>query len=118
MSILIRGMEMPKNCSDCPLNHDQMMCIVTGTRWWSDTMVLMNFDSDKERLPDCPLTEIKEPHGRLGDLDALIKDLAVYRGGHNEGYGFDGGMYEAYNNSIELVEDAPTVIEAEGSETE
>ena len=53
-------------------------------------------------------------HGRLGDLDALIKDLAVYRGGHNEGYGFDGGMYEAYNNSIELVEDAPTVIEAEG----
>jgi hypothetical protein len=63
----------------------------------------------------CPLVEIPTPHGRLGDLDALVKDLAVYRGGHNEGYGFDGGMYEAYNNSIELVEDAPTVIE--GSET-
>jgi hypothetical protein len=66
-------------------------------------------------IPDwCPLVEVPTPHGRLGDLDALVKDLAVYRGGHNEGYGFDGGMYEAYNNSIELVEEAPTVIEAEG----
>lgn len=44
--------------SDCPLNYDQMACDVTGTRWWSDTMVLMNFDSDKERLPDCPLIEV------------------------------------------------------------
>ena len=58
MSILIKGMEMPKNCSDCPLNYDQMMCIVTGTRWWSDTMVLMGFDSCKERLHDCPLIEL------------------------------------------------------------
>lgn len=60
MSVLVRGMKMPTNCSDCPLNYDQMMCVVTGTRWWSDTMVLMNFDSDKERLHDCPLVEVKE----------------------------------------------------------
>ena len=58
MSVLIRGMEMPKNCSGCPLNYDQMGCKVTGTRWWSDTMVLMGFDSDKDRLYDCPLIEL------------------------------------------------------------
>ena len=58
MSILIKGMEMPKNCSGCPLNYDQMACKVTGTRWWSDTMVLMGFDSCKERLHDCPLIEL------------------------------------------------------------
>ena len=68
MSILIKGMEMPKNCNDCPLNYDQMACKVTGTRWWSDTMVLMGFDSDKERLHDCPLVELP-PHGRLIDAD-------------------------------------------------
>lgn len=61
-------------------------------------------------------TEI-QPHGRLGDLDVLTEDLAIYRGGHSEGWGYDGGMYEAYNNSLMLVEDAPTVIEAERSET-
>lgn len=58
-AVTIRGMEMPTNCSDCPLNYDQMSCIVTGTRWWSDTMVLMGFDSDKERLHDCPLIAVE-----------------------------------------------------------
>ena len=52
-------MEMPKNCQDCPLNYDQMACIVTGTRWWSDRMMLMDFDSEKERLYDCPLIEVE-----------------------------------------------------------
>ena len=69
MSILIKGMEMPKNCADCPLNYDQMACGVTGTGWWSDSMVLLNFDSAKERLQDCPLIEIPTPHGRLIDAD-------------------------------------------------
>lgn len=58
MSVIVRGMGIPKNCSDCPLNYDQMACAVTGTPWWSDTMVLMNFDSDKERLYNCPLIEV------------------------------------------------------------
>ena len=57
--VIVKGMEMPTNCSDCPLNYDQMSCIVTGTRWWSDTMVLMGFDSDKERLHDCPLIAVE-----------------------------------------------------------
>ena len=64
MSVLIINMEMPTNCADCPLNYDQMACGVTGTGWWSDSMVLLNFDSDKERLHDCPLIEVP-PHGRL-----------------------------------------------------
>ena len=72
MSVIVKGMEMTKNCSDCPLNYDQMSCIVTGTRWWSDTMVLMGFDSDKERMYDCPLIEIPTPHGRL--IDATFEE--------------------------------------------
>ena len=93
MGVYIKGMKMPKCCQDCPLNYDQMACIVTGTRWWSDTIVLMDFDSDKERLYDCPLTEIKTPYGRLVDADKLLVE-----------------------HSLKLTEEfAPTVIEAEGS---
>lgn len=106
MSILIKGMEMPKNCSDCPLNYDQMACIVTGTRWWSDTMVLMNFDSDKERLHDCPLVELP-PHGRLGDLDELKSKFR-----HGEG---NSDVDSAWISTIRrFITQAETIIEAEG----
>lgn len=100
MSVIVKGMEMPKNCTGCP--------ICCGLPY--------QHRDEKGRRPDCPLVELP-PHGRLGDLDVLTEDLAIYRGGHSEGWGYDGGMYEAYNNSLMLVEDAPTVIEAEGSET-
>ena len=100
MSVLIRGMEMPKNCSGCPLNYDQMACKVTGTRWWSDTMVLMGFDSDKERLYDCPLVEIPTPHGRLIDADELANKTF---------YSLTGAPYITYRTFC----NAPTVIEAE-----
>ena len=104
MSVLIRGMEMPKNCSGCPLNYDQMACKVTGTRWWSDTMVLMGFDSDKERLYDCPLVEIPTPHGRLKDVDRIE---------------YENVYFEDVGESYEIVgkddiDELPTVIEAEG----
>ena len=71
MSILIKDMKMPKCCSDCLLNYDQMACAVTGTRWWSDRIMLMDFDSDKERLYDCPLIEVPTPHGRLVDIKSV-----------------------------------------------
>lgn len=107
MSILIKNMEMPKNCSDCPLNYDQMACKVTGTRWWSDTMVLMGFDSDKERLYDCPLVEIPTLHGRLKDESDIISLIEVMFCKDKDGM----------EHAIQCVKDAPTVIEAEGSET-
>ena len=109
MSVLIRGMEMPKCCADCPLNYDQMACIVTGTRWWSDTVVLMDFGSDKERLYDCPLVEVKEPHGRLGDLDKL---KAKFR--HSEK---DDEVDKAWNSAVRrIITQAETIIEPEGRE--
>lgn len=104
MSILIKNMEMPKNCSDCPLNYDQMACKVTGTRWWSDTMVLMGFDSDKERLYDCPLVEIPTLHSDLVDRNKL---LAEYDRQHEGEAG----------KARKIMEQADAVIEAEGSET-
>ena len=100
MSVLIKNMEMPTNCADCPLNYDQMACAVTWTRWWSDSMVIMNFDSDKERMPNCPLIEVPTPHGRLIDADELANKTF---------YSVTSAPYITYKKFV----DAPTVIEAE-----
>jgi len=105
LSVIVKSMEMPKNCSDCPLNYDQMSCIVTGTRWWSDTMVLMGFDSDKERLHDCPLIELP-PHGRMIDADEL--KTAFPR--------CDNSMDIKIASVRATINHAPTIIEAEGRE--
>lgn len=90
---------MPKNCSDCPLNYDMMSCMITGTRWWSDTMILMDFDCQESRLYDCPLVELPEHHGRLIDADVLAAES------------LKDGAY-GYVDTKEIY-DAHTIVEAE-----
>lgn len=68
MSILIKGMEMPKRCLDCPfmVSRDNDDCIL-------QTEVENELARTWEELKaSCPLVEIPTPHGRLGDLDELI----------------------------------------------
>lgn len=109
MSVLIKDMSLPSSCSDCPLNYDMMSCIITGTRWWSDRIMLMGFDCDNERLYDCPLIEIPTPHGRLGDLDKLKAQYV-----HSKA---DDEIESAWISNIRrAIANAPTVIEAEGRE--
>lgn len=99
MSILIKGMQMPQSCSDCQLNYDQCACSVTGTRWYSDTMVLLGFNCDEERLQNCPLVKLPEHHGKLIDEDEIIvPSLSSWS---------DQAMV------ADAIQDAPTVIEAE-----
>ena len=66
MSVYIRGMEMPKNCEECPI-----LCRA-GVKFNG-----FGFLEDK-RADDCPLVEIKTPHGRLIDGDALHKLFMEY----------------------------------------
>ena len=89
MSVVIPGMEMPKNCWDCPCFFSE---------GW-----LCNLDDecreDCDGRPDwCPLVELPEKHGRLIDADALYYDLSVD----------DEDIYVKH-----CLEDAPTVLEAE-----
>ena len=96
MSILIKDINIPSSCSDCPLNYDMMSCIITGTRWWSDRIMLMDFDCDNEKLYDCPLIEVPTPHGRLIDADKVIATHKV-------------GNWDLHK----VLAEAPTIIEAE-----
>ena len=115
MSVLIKGMEMPKSCWNCPCSsyYDrtyQVLCDLTEKR-------LDDKPWRSGRDSDCPLVEIPTPHGRLGDLDALWDRM--YKYSDNEGakmpFGDDDFMIHR-DSACELIEDAPTVIEAEGRE--
>ena len=101
MSILIKGMEMPNSCVACRFGKEtnylgdfEEKCLVNGKCGYVSVK--------KPRLDTCPLTEIKEPHGRLIDADEMIRI-------------WDGSTIEG---SVKpLINARPTVIEAEGSET-
>lgn len=94
MSILIKGMEMPTNCSACKFfDHGDCELLPYGDY----------IDDKHKRRDNCPLIELP-PHGRLIDADAL-RDKWIW--GTTDRLG--------YTKCIEVVDldDAPTIIEAE-----
>jgi len=99
MSILIKGMDMPKCCNNCDFN------------------VICNHANGSVRRPKaCPLVEVPVPHGRLGDLDALVSyfknSLPQAVEGENE---FVKCLIKAaVIGFIEDLRNTPTVLEAEG----
>lgn len=69
MSILVKGMEMPKSCYSCLLkrrNGMDIVCPVTQEMFSVADVNILFY-----RLDSCPLIEVPEPHGRLIDADAL-----------------------------------------------
>lgn len=107
MSVLIRGMEIPKNCGECFVRYvDHCGYIRCGA-----TQQLVKSGA-KDRYDDCPLVEIPTPHGRLGDLDALQKQVENTIQDAHMSLLWKQGMMYAHG----LVETSKTVIEAEGSE--
>ena len=90
MSILIKNMEMPKYCGECP-----MVCAYDLSRKARST----------EKAENCPLIEIP-PHGRLIDADEFLKraiGTKCFRG--------DFALLLE-----ELVGESTTIIEAEGED--
>ena len=70
MSILIKGMDMPKSCGECEFNY----YLEGGSYEWCECVILHDdlnqFDT---RRTDCPLVEIPTPHGDLIDRD-IVRD--------------------------------------------
>ena len=76
MSILIKGMEMPKSCCYCPIFKRKL----SGTLFCRGKRVAFGKE-DAEWLPKttpnwCPLIPVPD-HGRLIDADAAIRYLSV-----------------------------------------
>lgn len=93
MSILIKGMDMPKYCYTCPAyDYIKSFCCVLRTK-------VINLNDN--RYKDCPLIAVPT-HGRLIDADKFLEWLK-----------------EFYPNSVAImsgVKNAKTIIEAEVSE--
>ena len=92
MSILIKGMDMPKNCGECPFYYyEYKECNAIGGR-----MVFRNATPPT----DCPLIELP-PHGRLIDADALTQQIMM-----------KADAMCGWADALDLAL-APTIIEAE-----
>ena len=63
MSIIIKGMKMPKNCRVCDFNSSDCFCKINHGKIDRDF-----WDCDKE----CPIVEVPAPHGDLIDIDSKI----------------------------------------------
>ena len=103
MSIIIKGMEMPRDCSRCSIKVDPetRQCCV-DKHLFEETLSVLISRRDK----DCPLVELP-PHGDLIDRDAILnaektKPIAKMM--------MFGG---AYVIDLDVVRDAPVVVPAE-----
>ena len=65
MSVLIKGMQIPENCAECPVALCGKYCRITKT---GET-----FKELPIRPDHCPLVELPEHHGRLIDADRLMR---------------------------------------------
>lgn len=107
MSILIKGMEMPKVCIDngwygnCPL--DRTWC---AQRFAPEGSTNGSVHKDQwNKLPSwCPIVPLPEKHGRLIDADKLLKEEQVINRFH-------------VVSACDVIM-APTIVPAEGGTDE
>lgn len=110
MSVLIKGMEMPKSCEKCPCKTADAFgglgCQATGY------IPLRKVNQDRPN--NCPLVEVPTPHGRLIDADKLKIDwlLAEERQGPDKIFQLPLKEYIS-NGCVYDLDNAPTIIEAE-----
>ena len=105
MSILIKGMEMPKSCYECRFAFDGM-CIANRGR---KNVGITN---------SCPLIEVPK-HGRLIDADALeelFREVIGNISKRDEIKPVLEHMVRASAMAVEMIKDAPTIIPAEEGE--
>lgn len=92
MSVLIKGMEMPKDCVSCRW-HERWGCELTGI--------------GTNTAKGCPLVSIPTPHGRLIDADAVLSQYNGFIQTAQCDYA------EGLRDAAEDIKTAPTIIEAE-----
>ena len=104
MSILIKGMEMPKRCIDCQfmISRDNDDCILQSDE------TNARFESWDDMKANCPLRPLPSEHGRLGDLDKLRIEMMDSD--------LDHLQRDDWKEVIQIIDDAPTIIEAEGEQ--
>ena len=106
MGVYIKGMEMPKNCFDCPL-FDDVYTDADGDDDYSCSLgvPLDYYQGSGETKKDCPLIPIPA-HGRLIDEKYIVP---------KDGYIIADGMTCI---PVKDIVNAPTIIPADPEEEE
>ena len=107
MSILIKGMEMPASCCDCPIGGALCCSLMPGVpALWKEYTIAVRTN---RRHSDCPLIEVP-PHGRLIDADELLNAI-------KKAWEDDSEIADVYKEDYAAVSDwlytAPTIISAD-----
>jgi hypothetical protein len=68
MSVVVKGMEMPKSCRECGIEQEGFWC--GAIREYADTSCF-----DSERREDCPLVEIKSPLDYQNYVGSVIQGI-------------------------------------------
>lgn len=121
MDVLIKSMEMPTSCIYCPMLEgeiDDGLCHA-ASRWLDDEEYWLWYqypegDIDTSKPSNCPLVPIP-PHGRLIDADELkelFRETITGIATRTDMKGAYEHMIRASAMVIEMIDDAPTVIEA------
>ena len=121
MSVLIKGMNMPKNCRECKIKaweerYNIYVCPFGGIL---ELSCLAN-----GRRDECPLVELPEKHGRLIDGDELFRHMNIaiaMMSGMMKAIGAEDDKemqmeLKAYRDIRDEIKDYPTVLEAEGTD--
>lgn len=106
MNILIKGMDMPKKCTECPLLSERDYCILQDY----DKQYSLDYDFD-DMQNDCPLVEIPTPHGRLIDADELFNEIRANSYHLERRFQKNIGMF--LDDIYLKIAEAHTIVEAE-----
>lgn len=115
MSILIKGMEMPKRCGECPCFHAENMMYCQAVKADKNKKIIAPYG--KPRPEWCPLIPVPA-HGRLIDADALIEKVIAKYLEHERKGEFVFADAEIKQDIVDLISDAPTIIPADDSKEE
>ena len=105
MSLFINSkVHLPSSCEKCPFNYADMSTgICTAADKTIDTRTY-----GRKRHPDCPITEIPTPHGRLIDADKLVWFI--------DNHIASGKKWVEFETIKDMINSLPTIVEAEGVE--
>lgn len=103
MSLLIKGMDMPRCCKVCKFSYFTVGKLMRCLFFDKVEDYVQRFSLDGERDLNCPLAEIPTSHGRLIDANEIREKMKKY------------GFKAPDMTVSEFIEDEiTTIIEAEG----
>lgn len=101
MSVLIKGMKMPKSCFDCSFCDDEESFCKAQNEF------LNLIISNRDRATGCPLAELPEHHGRLIDENEVRTVM---------NWLLTQPQRPTWNDTYHAIQEMNAVIEAEGED--